>query len=251
MHNNNNNNLQDIFENINEKLINKRINENQFNKYLNILITNKFNLYNEKYKNYILYYKNNNYYNIYKFTLICYIKCKLENELNIYLIKIKKINKNYKELILINNIEEFIINKNIIINIIKYLYSFQNKYDELDFNNNINIVENLKNINKKLSINYENEKIEIINKLLLLSKRFNLKFLLEIGINIKSNIDIEKFNYKLLVKYYNFVVYKLLNFFINLENMIIEYVEILDLYNYMNSIDSILINVSKFEKILN
>lgn len=244
----------EIFDYLSEELVNKNMSEYLFIKFIDVLINKGYDMYNKNNIKYIKNYKHNNVYNAYKFTLICYIKCKIEKILNKYLIKLKKLNrKNYKELLELNNIREIIDNKKVINDVIKYLNSYKNKFnkkmnieDDI-YNSEILIKMNFKNENL---MKYDGERLEILDRLLYLTKNFGLEFMWSLGIELKTNKDIEYIEFNSLVNYYNRVITNLSNFFINLENNIIKYVEISNLYNKIKLIKNILINVSRYEGIL-
>lgn len=235
-----------IFEYLIKKVIDKKIGEYEYIKFVDFLINSTFELhkYNEII-NKISELKKNNLFNSYKFTLICHIKDKIENNGQNIINNLKKI-KNIKYICIkkCTNLRELLNNKRKIDEIIKYLDSYKNK-SILFKKNKYDDVTNINNNYDKYT-----EKEELIKRIIKLVKIFGLEFMENINVPIKSSTDINEYNINQIINYYGLVVKKLIIYFNKLEDILMEYVDISNIYAKIKLMRNMLINVTKYENII-
>lgn len=223
--------MKEIYDYINNELYNKIIDEEKFI-YLHEIIIKNNNL--DMIEN-IKKYKLENYNKVYKYCLIYFLKNKQETNIN----KKVKILKNIKKYNQIN--DNIIYLKKDIEDINRYLFSFRNKFfKKIDIDGEIE-----KNNKYEIHVIYQKE--EIINRLKILVKKFGIKFMISLKIEIKMLTEIEDYDFDKLLIYYDNVIIKLNIFFEKLMNNLNDYNNISNIYTKIIT-GQMLINISRYER---
>lgn len=223
--------MKEIYDYINNELYNKIIDEEKFI-YLHGIIIKDNNL--DMIEN-IKKYKLENYNKVYKYCLIYFLKNKQETNIN-KKVKILKYIKRYNQ---IN--DNILYLKKDIEDINRYLFSFRNKFFK-----KIGIDGEIEK-NNKYEIHVIYQKEEIINRLKILVKKFGIKFMISLKIEIKMLTEIEDYDFDKLLIYYDNVIIKLNIFFEKLMNNLNDYNNISNIYTKIIT-GQMLINISRYER---
>lgn len=227
-----------IIKILDKQLQKHNISEEKYINYLNILIENGYDISKKNNIKMMLRYKEKDFFRIYKYTLICYVKTRIGMNILEKILILKQI----KRFIKVETLEDIITRKEDLYRLIKFLSSFKNKFskkkvDELDIN-----------INNMNGLDYQKE--ELMNRLKLLVKEIGIKFLMNINIPIKTDIEVSDYNNKLMILYYDEVINKITYFMEELWSEITNYIELLNVYVRIKSGKNTLINVSKYENLV-
>ncbi len=230
----NDNENNDFFSELIERLLYQQINEMQYINIINSLITNNYNLSKiREIRSIVHTLKNKELFNAYKFTLICYIKSKYESDIIKKIKKFKYIknikNTNFKYINTINTTDQLINNRENLRNIIKYLDSY-----------------NVTHIDK-IHFEYINELVQRLQNLV---KMFGLKFMASINIEIKDNYEIMEYDNEKFISYYKTILKLLKKYFEKVEYLVKKYIDISYIFVKSKSTEVILFNLAKYEKVL-
>lgn len=207
-----------IFFHIYISLIKSELNQDIYIHFLNEMIINKFDISKVQHIKKMITVLNMNKHNIaYQYTLLCLIHSELVNRLAKFTDNISNgtVGNNYKN------------DKNVcnmVNNIVSYINSFTGRFyikfksyntDELSLTTtkyNAKYIDDLWVIDNRL---------ELINRLILLVEYFDTSVLAHINIDLVSYNDILEYEYDRLCKYYSDAIKKLQNYFIKLQKIIV------------------------------